>query len=1537
MSAPTIQPSNPSGGASLAPDAGSAGDNSTINPTETRVQQQAAAAQAAQQASAAYAKRGRDVREYTDALVDYHGLPDEFRSTEAPDMTMLNRRGSEISSLRSPKGVDLAANARSAETQRFADWERDQLFEGDKLHRARDYLYYQRERANAGVTSYFSGERTGNYERDLVDVQQAYNEARNEGRDFVWEGKIADADDLAFAYSLGMINLGANESTKEAMYKAYAKDPLKIGRAGVLADPNSAESKELLENEYQEYLKFRDTPLTFENKVYMPRVASGRIAADAAQNAARVEYNAAQNADLAGRIAMANSMGISLDTLSKLDTSYRERAAAEAPFSPQTIDISGIDANTKHALMVDLGLKTFDELDAVIESRNNQIIEAYNAGYSSPEAMQAAEKAAWTAYQNRSAAEQTNPVLRDYAKALENAASLEGNGVYDELGQPQGLVFPNSISSLNLTTGNVREKIYGSLLDSIQSGYGVDRDVAEVLLEREISGDKSLGSEFSRWGKLINDRAAGNDVMSNYLDSEGNVIPPAPVTPDGGFTALNAITAVAGVGGVLANVGKSILPNIIGSAGTAAKSAGKNAALIAASYPLLGVTSSIGSQHTGDVFKPVEEFESMSRVKSDTGNVAFDKILDFGKGSVASVPEAGVAFVNALVGSTVLGSAVFQDIAETTRNLMTGNLQSPIETRNTISTLTTGIKGLGESTAIAVYQGIDNPAYMLGNILGFGKTYSTLGKGVTKGVSLTKRLTGSEVAAAVVSERNIASTNELKTMAAYGGMIDDRYLTGGARYDTSSRVSIKILPDVSVNVRDNLGTRFTINSNLFQDDFGRNRRTVFGHSEEMIKTPEGYVFDISRGSSEFKEFADSSGNERGMFGVPVWGNSFTVLSWLEAGSDKYQRFTRDILNAAIPGTGHLVSQPSTIKIWETSARKYLPGFTTEAYGMYASGQKVKRGGYIDDSIPPGKLYSTFTPKQAGAAFRGISENEMWFTTQDGSNPVFRYRQYVGKTPTGHAIYRVSDTKKNALEIRGENIRSNIDLVFNPSQRGNREADVQSKFLPRDLVSALGMDAAFRLAELTSGARLQDVSAHGRDHVYRVRDNALLLRKLQPDKYGDLNPVVLELAAIMHDAGKNTSHESNPVGHGEAVGFAIRGNIPLDARAYLKPEAIPEFERILGAEGLTEYNRVINAYNSLSKGERKQLADAISQHTTNLRGAKGQIHRISANRYGKLVSDADRIDLVRFSKNPDAFMPKAHKMFAGEDVVREVFRVNYGRGTGRSGYPHEERPVFPPEPKSSKEKRYRGSPSPVSYAGAYLGHATPKAYGYDAQNTAPGEYTPGTLTTDPSGYAPRNTGKLRSYTQDPAPLPRGYTPQNIQTARNYTAPPNNVSRGYDSQITDVQRTYIAPPVDITRGYTPQNIQTIRNYTPPPNNVSRGYTPTGSTQIRQLPPQFTKIPWKKENIRKRKRRYDVILPQNMDHLSVLDPLQAINPKKTSYMTNKRTPAAKGLMFEYGGQIHLVPPKWADPLSLKRDKAVKKRLNAQSRKTRSRKKRR
>ena len=495
MSAPTIQPSDPAGGASLAPDAGFAGENSTINPTEARVQQQAAAAVAAQQASAAYAKRERDVREYTDALVEYHDLPDEFRSTEAPEMTMVNRRGSEISSLRSPKGADLAANARDAETQRFADWERDQLFEGDKLHRARDYLYYQRERANAGVTSYFSGERTGNYERDLVDVQQAYNAARNEGRDFVWEGKIADTEDLAHAFSLGMINLGANESRKEAMYKAYVQDPLKIGRAGVLADPNSAESKELLEAEYQDYLEFRNTPLTFENKVYMPRVAPERVAMDAAKNAARVEYNAAQSEYVANL----------------------------------------------HNFMVNTGYKSFEDLGTdIAEFKTRQASQP-----TFTDQVRAAERADWIAYQNLPASQQTNPVLRDYAAAAEREVE------HNLLGQPVGISLPVTENSLNLTTGIFRGQIESGLRNPSSSDAGVMIDFNEPVF-------------------LVPEQKQYLNINNTSQKDNTNVTPPAPVRPDGGFTAQNAIVALTGVGGILANIGKSALTSFGGTAGSSA-------------------------------------------------------------------------------------------------------------------------------------------------------------------------------------------------------------------------------------------------------------------------------------------------------------------------------------------------------------------------------------------------------------------------------------------------------------------------------------------------------------------------------------------------------------------------------------------------------------------------------------------------------------------------------------------------------------------------------------------------------------------------------------------------------------------------------------------------------------------------------------------------------------------------------------------------------------------------------------------------------
>ena len=56
------------------------------------------------------------------------------------------------------------------------------------------------------------------------------------------------------------------------------------------------------------------------------------------------------------------------------------------------------------------------------------------------------------------------------------------------------------------------------------------------------------------------------------------------------------------------------------------------------------------------------------------------------------------------------------------------------------------------------------------------------------------------------------------------------------------------------------------------------------------------------------------------------------------------------------------------------------------------------------------------------------------------------------------------------------------------------------------------------------------------------------------------------------------------------------------------------------------------------------------------------------------------------------------------------------------------------------------------------------------------------------------------------------------------------------------------------------------------------------------------------------YRKIKPQNLDHASILDPLQAINPKTKSYMTNTRTPKARGTLYEFNGIISPTPPAWA-----------------------------
>ena len=1514
MSAPVIQPSNPSGGAPLAPGAGSAGANTTINPTETRVQQEAAAAQAAQQASAAYAKRERDVREYTDALVDYHGLPDEFRSTEAPDMTMLNRRGSEISSLRSPNGVDLAANARSAETQRFADWEQDQQFEGDKLHRARDYLYYQRERAAANTTGYFNA-GLGKIEKDLIDVQQAYNEARLNGREFSWDGKTYTVDEIANLESSGMPDWKSSQWMKESRLANPTG-----GRAGILLDPTSSESQQKLEAEYQEYLKFRDTPLTFENKVYMPRVASGRIAADAAQNAARVEYNAAQNADLAGRIAMAESMGISLDTLSKLDASYRATAAAEAPFSPQTIDISGMDANTKHALMVDLGLKTFDELDALIESRNNQIIEAYNAGYSSPEAMQAAEKAAWTAYQNRSAAEQTNPVLRDYAQAVENSR------VYDELGLPTGLTIPVTEHSLSLTTGALRNSILNELnkqnevkntANNLQISEYTKEQQAKDIVNRFPNAGNTLGAEilkgslndakltadtflFTPEGKLspavsvyspaglfLSIASLGNAdtwekriAQYNQYDNSGNERNLAAL-----YTGINAASLLGG-GAAASWAGSKLAPyitkleSVIPDAKAAAKAAAASAPV--GTNPTIEAFTAGSSNLIKSVAVPAAKYTIPAAYVMGVAPSGIDSaydipiieqlgktgdtIGDMGKSIGYERGAAGIA--GSIIGS-YLSSLLNTPGYIAASGIGTVNLA---KSQNPISEFQNNIINSGTDI---VRTSASDPISAIGELMGISKGIHATAQAGSKGLRSAGMASGI-VRGDIRYAPGLHTTGEGYLSAIYSGAIKPEYANTAARLETAPSVWIKTGFNTDEPGIIQYGISYTPEK---AGNIGRNIRvgetSVFGESTGIWKDPitQQMSIDLSReGISRGRPIRP------GAFAVNAPGESATLLSYLNSESQILRNDIREIVNAVFPGSGSLVADTRSVTVMPYQTRSYTPGSYKQVYDqLQSSGIKKINGRSSWDLTKemgnPEIPYAVPTPKhyQWDPSVRSLAEKEIYLASDVSHFLPISGQQIIGITPEGLKIRRVyanDEIPRSILGRLGENIKRNTDIILNPAVIGRGVSPIVN----RKITEYEAMEAAFRFAELVSNSRIGDRTNHGTSHVSAVNRNMQLLRELQPNKYRGVSEQTAELTAYLHDAAKNTSKEQFARGHGEVIGDIIRSGASLDPRTYLRKEAIKDFETTLGTEGTKRLNRMLEYYNSLTPKERSRIANAISQHSTNLGSHSGWVDPeygvISPNNFlhrlippdplSQLLSDSDRIDLKRFFPDNDAWRPMQSLMFTPAEVVTKVYERNYG---------------IPKTPVKQKPSQY------IEY---YAGMPV------KAANKIDSEYKPRSASISARiggaiGYSgiEKSRGYPVGYTGKPTGYPVGYTGKPTSYPVGYTGKPTGYPVGYTGKPTGYPVGYTGKPTGYPVGYTGKPIDLIN----PP--IKRR---------------------KKESEQEKYRKYRKIKPQNLDHTSILDPLQAINPKTKSYMTNTRTPKARGTLYEFNGIISPTPPAWA-----------------------------
>ena len=250
---------------------------------------------------------------------------------------------------------------------------------------------------------------------------------------------------------------------------------------------------------------------------------------EGAAQAERLAATRAQNEYIENKHKLMVDMGFkTFDELDQAVQDFKEYQASQplfGPAPPKTIDISSMDVNAKHALMVDLGLKTFDKLDTAIKTYNDTAIKAYNAGYNSPAEMQAAERANWIAYQNLPASQQTNPILRDYAAAAEREAE------YNLLGQPVGIARVPTLTNaekyavMNEMSGG--QYLYNPLTDQISKKQQVDTsnylttkwyndfvNSAPVSAIRETFG-------IDNWTKQIAENKAKEGVVEGDMTGRG--------------------------------------------------------------------------------------------------------------------------------------------------------------------------------------------------------------------------------------------------------------------------------------------------------------------------------------------------------------------------------------------------------------------------------------------------------------------------------------------------------------------------------------------------------------------------------------------------------------------------------------------------------------------------------------------------------------------------------------------------------------------------------------------------------------------------------------------------------------------------------------------------------------------------------------------------------------------------------------------------------------------------------------------------------
>ena len=688
--------------------------------------------------------------------------------------------------------------------------------------------------------------------------------------------------------------------------------------------------------------------------------------------------------------------------------------------------------------------------------------------------------------------------------------------------------------------------------------------------------------------------------------------------------------------------------------------------------------------------------------------------------------------------------------------------------------------GGADSSVRGFMQWVDdskaNPAYAIGETIGFSGAYKGATGAIGKGIQLTGKYTGI-IDTRIIDTGNLVSPqNPLLSASINAGATPE---SGFIRIDSAPRA---VFQGTHIRVLDNVGTRVNIET--------PSGKPIVSLGKSNPLTAEGEL-DLQRSQSEYPLYA----NQKGLpfiYGTASLNKAGTFEGFLDS---KYQ--ANKPLNAILssllpievnPKAGRITTyNPSdsveVSGVETVSKAPYQPGKMTEYY----TGFTGLRG--IDTSQFKGTLKSRKgftplpTPKQSasgdnigGSYWLIESEREHAWTTPDLTNPRFK-NSFGGYTASGIKILKLGSSDTLATTLKN-NFLANINQVRNPAARvryqnkitqhshvvGTQKPAINIRNAQRDVINFYGRDVAFRLSEFVGKPQRLDFTNHGSQHVENVASLAQMLKQNQPKRYRSVTDKEIYFAGILHDAAKNTDYESVPGGHGEMVGSVIRSGASLDARSYLRKEAVAEFESILGKKGTADYNKFLKEWDSLTPKQKRNVANAISQHTTNL---KSQTHRITANKLGRLISDADRIELRRYAANPEQFKLARSAIFASPDIISKVSSEFYGsapelresrRATGKAQ----------PKSRESSYTSYTHSKPGRGYEYAFPGTLggvkllSPVNYNYKQNGLGGGILTPYTTT---SSYSPGRpyTGNNRGYS-------RGYTGIGYSAARRTTGTP-----------------------------------------------------------------------------------------------------------------------------------------------------------------------